>query len=191
MHGWAGLGCCARPANTQIQMCCSPCRVILSTRACAACAHAHTLPSRGLASSKYGRRILTNVRKKAPEAAPARPDWICWYDSSFKLVAGLAALASADSDSEGGGGNRRARRAQQAGGARPRVSFMSIPETGLAPCHTNSNESCPWYLVVDGARARDSLRGHTETRGRACARASHMLHARQCACAHHVTPNQY
>ena len=61
-------------------------------------------------------------------------DNICAYDSTFKLVAGISGAGGGDS-----------------------VSFMSIPESGLAPCKTDSNVSCPWYLIVDGGRVNAAL----------------------------------
>ena len=61
-------------------------------------------------------------------------DPICAYDSTFKLVAGISGAGGGES-----------------------VSFMSIPESGLAPCKTDSNISCPWYLIVDGGRVNAAL----------------------------------
>ena len=57
-------------------------------------------------------------------------DWVCWYDSTWNVVLALrSASDSADKSMD-------------------LVSLQAIPETGLAPCTTNSNNPCPWFLVL-------------------------------------------
>ena len=64
-------------------------------------------------------------------------DWICWYDSSWNVVSALRP-PSGDSSSSSGGPD-----ATSEG-----VALQAIPETGLAPCITNSNTTCHWYLIL-------------------------------------------
>lgn len=51
-------------------------------------------------------------------------DYICWYDSTWNIVPALRSASTGP------------------------ASLQAIPETGLAPCSTNSNKTCPWYLIL-------------------------------------------
>ena len=77
----------------------------------------------------------------SPTARYATPcdEYICWYDSTWNLVPALHEAAVEDRD--------RDQDQDQL------VSLQTIPETGLAPCSTDSNVSCPWYLLLDVGNA--------------------------------------
>eukprot|EP01044_Picomonas_judraskeda_P007125 COSAG03_NODE_748_length_6004_cov_3.279255_4_plen_784_part_00 len=72
-----------------------------------------------------GPRLFLRQTSYVGYATPCN-EYICWYDSTWNTVPALRA-------SEGATGH---------------VSLQTIPETGLQPCRTNSNQPCPWYLVL-------------------------------------------